>query len=179
MFARVLFPTDFSPQADQLAGCLNEMKPLGMEEVVLLNVVELGPQIGFASDTFEQMLAWKKDAEPRLADLKNRIENERHSLPLASRIGQAFVGDCSRRGRRARCVDRYGNSWARLCSRHSSRQRHARCRAPRVCSCPGPKGHGDGQVGEHRLRLCMPAHVPASSASDRLLRMRGRGARIG
>ena len=43
MFARVLFPTDFSPQADQLAGCLNEMKPLGMEEVVLLNVVELEP----------------------------------------------------------------------------------------------------------------------------------------
>ena len=74
MFARVLFPTDFSPQADQLAGCLNEMKSLGMQEVVLLNVVELGPQIGFASDTFEQMLAWKKDAEPRLADLKNRIE---------------------------------------------------------------------------------------------------------
>jgi nucleotide-binding universal stress UspA family protein len=74
MFARVLFPTDFSPQAEQLAACLNEMKPLGMEEVVLLNVVELGPQIGFASDTFEQMLSWKNDAEPRLADLRDRIE---------------------------------------------------------------------------------------------------------
>jgi nucleotide-binding universal stress UspA family protein len=74
VFARVLFPTDFSPQADQFVGCLHEMKPLGVEDIVLLNVVELGPQIGFASDTFEQMLAWKKDAEPRLAHLKNRIE---------------------------------------------------------------------------------------------------------
>jgi nucleotide-binding universal stress UspA family protein len=74
VFARVLFPTDFSPQAGQLAGCLNEIKPLGIEEVVLLNVVELGPQIGFETDTFEHMLAWKKDAEPRLDGLKKEIE---------------------------------------------------------------------------------------------------------
>jgi hypothetical protein len=52
VFARVLFPTDLSPQPEQLADCLNEIKPLEIEEVVLLNVVELGPQIGFDSDTF-------------------------------------------------------------------------------------------------------------------------------
>jgi len=57
-----------------VAKCLRELKPLGIEEIVLLNVVELGPQIGFASDTFEQMLAWKKDAEQRLTELKERIE---------------------------------------------------------------------------------------------------------
>lgn len=74
MFARVLFPIDFSPHSEQLASCLQEMKPLGVEEIVLLNVVELGPQIGFASDTFEKMVAWKEDAEPRLAALKQRIE---------------------------------------------------------------------------------------------------------
>ena len=74
MFHSLLFPTDFSPEAEQLAKCLHEVKPLGIEEIVLLNVVELGPQIGFASDTFEQMLAWKKDAEHRLTELKERIE---------------------------------------------------------------------------------------------------------
>ena len=74
MFHSLLFPTDFSPEAEQLAKCLHEIKPLGIEEIVLLNVVELGPQIGFASDTFEQMLAWKKDAEHRLTELKERIE---------------------------------------------------------------------------------------------------------
>jgi nucleotide-binding universal stress UspA family protein len=74
MFQSLLFPTDFSPEAEQLAKCLHEVKPLGIEEIVLLNVVELGPQIGFASDTFEQMLAWKKDAEHRLTELKERIE---------------------------------------------------------------------------------------------------------
>ena len=74
MFQSLLFPTDFSPEAEQLAKCLHEIKPLGIEEIVLLNVVELGPQIGFASDTFEQMLAWKKDAEQRLTELQERIE---------------------------------------------------------------------------------------------------------
>ncbi len=74
MFQSLLFPTDFSPQAEQLAKCLHELKPLGLEEIVLLNVVELGPQVGFASDTFEQMLTWKKDAEARLAEIQERIE---------------------------------------------------------------------------------------------------------
>ncbi len=76
MFQSLLFPTDFSPQAEQLAKCLHEMKPLGVEEIVLLNVVELGPQIGFASDTFEQMLSWKRDAESRLAEIKERIQTK-------------------------------------------------------------------------------------------------------
>ncbi len=74
MFRSLLFPTDFSAEAEQLTKCLHEMKPLGVEEIVLLHVVELGPQIGFASDTFEQMLACKTDAEGRLAELKERIE---------------------------------------------------------------------------------------------------------
>lgn len=73
VFQSLLFPTDFSPEAEQLAKCLHEMGPLGVEEIVLLNVVELGPQIGFASDTFEQMLTWKRDAEARLTEIKERI----------------------------------------------------------------------------------------------------------
>ena len=74
MFARILFPTDFSRQADQLAKCLNEVKALGVEEIVLLNVIDLGPQIGFASDTFEKLLAWKQDAETSLDELKRNME---------------------------------------------------------------------------------------------------------
>lgn len=76
MFQSLLFPTDFSPQAEQLAKCLHEMKPLGVEEIVLLNVVELGPQIGFASDTFEQMLSWKRDAEAHSAEIQERIQTK-------------------------------------------------------------------------------------------------------
>ncbi len=74
MFARTLLPTDFSPPAEQVAACLREMKALGTEEVALLNVIDLGPQIGFASDTFETMLAWKQDTEAKFNDLKSAVE---------------------------------------------------------------------------------------------------------
>ncbi len=72
MFQSLLFPTDFSPFNERLARCLPDLKTLGIDEIVFLNVVELGPQIGFASDTFEQMLEWKTDAEPRLAALRSQ-----------------------------------------------------------------------------------------------------------
>ncbi len=75
MFQSLLFPTDFSPETEQLTKCLHEMKPLGVEEIILLNVVELGPQIGFACDTFEQMLALKNDAQARLSELQKQIES--------------------------------------------------------------------------------------------------------
>jgi nucleotide-binding universal stress UspA family protein len=84
VFEKLLFPTDFSPFNERLARCLPELKRLGPEEIVLLNVVELGPQIGFASDAFEKMLAWKNDAEPRLAALKAQLD--RSGLRCRSRL---------------------------------------------------------------------------------------------
>ncbi len=74
MFRSLLFPTDFSQFNERLAFCLPDLKPLGIEEIVFLNVVELGPQIGFASDSFEHMLAWKTDAGPRLEALRLHVE---------------------------------------------------------------------------------------------------------
>ncbi len=74
MFARVLMPIDFSHDSGHLLDYLQELRQWGAEDVVLLNVVEIGPQIGFASDGFERMVAWKADAESRLAGLKEAIE---------------------------------------------------------------------------------------------------------
>ncbi len=39
MFKKVMLATDFSPPAEQLFNCLEELKMLGTEEVLLLNVV--------------------------------------------------------------------------------------------------------------------------------------------
>ncbi len=74
VFRSLLFPTDFSPFNERLARCLPNFKALGVEEILLVNVVEVGPQIGFASDTFENVLAWKDDAEPRLKALQRDLE---------------------------------------------------------------------------------------------------------
>ncbi len=74
MFARVLFPTDFSPHAERLGKCLSELKGLGTTEILLLNVIELVHPIGFASDELERVLAWKKNVEPRLEALRSASE---------------------------------------------------------------------------------------------------------
>jgi nucleotide-binding universal stress UspA family protein len=74
MFARVLFPTDFSPHAEPIAKCLPELKGLGATELVLLNVIEIGHPIGFDSDQLERIIAWKEDAETRLQALRTAIE---------------------------------------------------------------------------------------------------------
>ncbi|NUQ83181.1 MAG: universal stress protein [Anaerolineales bacterium] len=39
MFARVLFPTDFSAYADAVLACLPDLKPAGLGEVILLSVI--------------------------------------------------------------------------------------------------------------------------------------------
>jgi len=41
MFRKVLFPTDFSAPADRLLECLDELRPLGFQEVVLLHVTDV------------------------------------------------------------------------------------------------------------------------------------------
>lgn len=74
MFARILFPTDFSLHAQHIGRCLPGLKDLGASEIVLLNVIEIGHPIGFDSDQLERIIAWKKDAETRLEALRLAID---------------------------------------------------------------------------------------------------------
>lgn len=39
MFARILFPTDFSAYADSVLACLLDLKPVGLREAILLSVI--------------------------------------------------------------------------------------------------------------------------------------------
>ncbi len=75
MFGRILFPTDFSPQAERVANCLPDLKRLGLDEVILLNVIEIGKPIGFDSDTLERIIDWKTDSEARMKSLREVLEN--------------------------------------------------------------------------------------------------------
>ena len=74
MFARVLFPTDFSRHAERVAGCLDEFKALGTEEIVLVHVVEPGPPTSLATDYVERTFAWKRDSDERMQELARRVE---------------------------------------------------------------------------------------------------------
>lgn len=73
MFPRILFPTDFSRHAEKLVGCLGDLRPVGVEEVLLLSVVEPGHPIGLASDYLKRALEWKEDSEQRLATVQRQV----------------------------------------------------------------------------------------------------------
>ncbi len=73
MFPRILFPTDFSRHAEKLIGCLADLRPVGVEEVLLLNVVEPGYPIGLASNYLSRALEWKADSEQRLATIERQV----------------------------------------------------------------------------------------------------------
>jgi nucleotide-binding universal stress UspA family protein len=87
MFARVLFPTDFSPHSERIAKCLPELKALGATEIVLLNVIEIGHPIGFDSDNLERIIAWKKDAEARMDLLRTAIEKSSIHVHVKIELG--------------------------------------------------------------------------------------------
>ncbi len=74
MFARVLLPIGYCADTEALLDCLTELAPLGVEDVLLLNVVEVARPVGFASDTFEHLVAWKTSAEKALTGISERIE---------------------------------------------------------------------------------------------------------
>lgn len=57
MFKKILYPTDFSTPSDKLLDCLDEVRPLGVEEVVLLHVTDVrqaADLLGFDSTYFER-----------------------------------------------------------------------------------------------------------------------------
>ena len=74
MFARILFPTDFSSYAERIARCLPELKDWGASQIVLLNVIEVGHPVGFDSDQLGRIIAWKRDAQTRLQALQTVVE---------------------------------------------------------------------------------------------------------
>lgn len=74
MFERVLFPTDFSPFANQLLNCIGELKQAGTEEVVVLHVLEPREALGWARVEGSLLEECKEEAMERLAQIQARLE---------------------------------------------------------------------------------------------------------
>lgn len=68
MFRKILVCTDLSPAADALIHCVEELKNIGMEEVILTHVIYVANTPGL-----EEMLA--EDAKPVLERQKNILED--------------------------------------------------------------------------------------------------------
>lgn len=106
-FKKVLLPTDFSKPAMQLLDCLDEFKVLGLEEVVLVHVIDersKGSARAYRGIEMQLLEAQKKVAETMGLKVKilvpvaipnlelTRIgEEEQVSLILISSHGQGFI----------------------------------------------------------------------------------------
>jgi nucleotide-binding universal stress UspA family protein len=78
MFEKVLVATDFSPSAEQLWGCLGELKRIGTKEIVLMHAVPLTPPARFVDQ-----------AEKKLEDKKAEVEQQGFTAKIVVQVGQA------------------------------------------------------------------------------------------
>jgi nucleotide-binding universal stress UspA family protein len=69
MFRKLLAGTDLTPASDAVLSCLGQLKPLGLEEVILTHVVYVAHSVGLAEALIEQ-------AEPELARQKELLESQ-------------------------------------------------------------------------------------------------------
>jgi len=88
MFSKILFPTDFSECANKVLDCLEDFKKAGLEEVVLVRVINLNRVTGVTSGI--DIEAWikneEKESEKKLQELvellKGRGIRARYIKPI-------------------------------------------------------------------------------------------------
>ncbi len=84
MFARVLFPTDFSAYADSVLACLPDLKSAGLHEVVLLSVIRPSDVPMPESVNRESLDAWRWSLEERLNVARMALEGK--GLRVVTRV---------------------------------------------------------------------------------------------
>jgi nucleotide-binding universal stress UspA family protein len=89
MFARVLFPTDFSRFANQLVDCFGELKQAGTEEVAVLHVVEPWEAVGWARVEGAVLAEQKQRAQEQLDAIRSRLE--KFGLRVRPHVVMGFV----------------------------------------------------------------------------------------
>lgn len=76
MFARVLFPTDFSAYSDAVFACLPDLKPAGLREVVLLSVIRSNDVPMSETVNRESLDYWRWSLEEKLNIARMALEGK-------------------------------------------------------------------------------------------------------
>lgn len=76
MFARILFPTDFSAYADSVLACLPDLKSAGLREVVLLSVIRSSDVPMPETVNRESLEYWRWSLEEKLHVAKMALEGK-------------------------------------------------------------------------------------------------------
>jgi hypothetical protein len=73
MFPKILFPTDFSSHADKVLDLIPDLKAAGMEEAVLLHVVNPMKAARWISVDEKVIEKIKDEAMERLEEISSRV----------------------------------------------------------------------------------------------------------
>ena len=76
MFARVLFPTDFSAYADSVLACLPDLKSAGLREVILLSVIRSSDVPMPETVNLESLEYWRWSLGEKLNVAKMALEGK-------------------------------------------------------------------------------------------------------
>jgi len=76
MFRTILFPTDFSAQAERAMDCLSALKSTGVEEVVLVHAIDTQPAMDVDGLGLGVLERWQEEAEHKLGEAAGRLKAE-------------------------------------------------------------------------------------------------------
>lgn len=84
MFKRILYPTDFSKYAEKLAEALDELKKVGLREVVLVHVIDIRTAGGMTRQ-------FKTHAMEKLGKLREKLESKGLNVKIYVPLGIPFL----------------------------------------------------------------------------------------
>ncbi len=84
MANKLLFAVDFSPYTEKLLGCAGELASYGLNEIMLLHVVE---DRGEVRSSAEALGEDKEEAQKKLDELRNRAAEEGLNVTAAIKVG--------------------------------------------------------------------------------------------
>jgi len=84
MFEKILYPTDFSEHAKKLVEALDELKKVGLREVVLAHIIDIRSALGM----IQQL---EKHARQDLTRTKKQLEKKKLKVKTHVKIGVPFI----------------------------------------------------------------------------------------
>jgi len=97
MFRRVLYPTDFSENAEKALEYIKKLKEAGTEEVVILHVIDTAYLEAYEDvyslegmDTEEILKKLKKETEKKLKEIEEKIRAHGLKTKISIKMGEPY-----------------------------------------------------------------------------------------
>jgi nucleotide-binding universal stress UspA family protein len=84
MFKKILYPTDFSEPATKLVEAIDELKKVGLREIVLTHIIDIRNVLGMTQQL-------EKQAMQALGGIKNQLGEKKLKVKTCLKVGVPFI----------------------------------------------------------------------------------------